>query len=121
MGKKVNKGFYSIRKDTCSVIESLFLSQTLISSVLETLKSVGSDMFSLICHKISLLHFSHRLGYKRSKFMEIKLKPVEIAVLKVLLEHSCQLSTTQVAPIANVSWNTAKKYLEKAHSFNWIA
>ena len=37
------------------------------------------------------------------------LKPKELATAKALLEHD-YLSTTQVANIANVSWNTAENH-----------
>jgi predicted transcriptional regulator len=49
-----------------------------------------------------------------------QLKPQELRILKALLEHSYHLSTAQVAEIANVSWNTADKYLEKFRKKHWI-
>jgi len=49
------------------------------------------------------------------------LKPKELATAKALLEHDYYLSTAQVAIHANVSWNTAKKYLEKMYQLHWIA
>jgi len=49
-----------------------------------------------------------------------ELKPQELQILKALLEHDYHLSTTQVAEIAKVSWNTADKYLNKFKKMHWI-
>ena len=49
------------------------------------------------------------------------LKPKEITTSKALLGHDYYLPTTQVANIANVLWNTAKKFLEKIYQLHWIA
>lgn len=49
------------------------------------------------------------------------LKPQESSILKALLEHNYFLNTTQVAEEANVSWNTANKYLKKFYDQGWIA
>jgi len=49
-----------------------------------------------------------------------RLKPQEMRILKALLEHDYPLSTTQVAEIANVSWNTADKYLHNFKKLHWI-
>ncbi|MDE1873896.1 MAG: winged helix-turn-helix transcriptional regulator [Candidatus Micrarchaeota archaeon] len=49
-----------------------------------------------------------------------KLKAQESYILKTLLEHDYELSTTEAAKIAGVSWNTAKRYLEKFHNEGWI-
>jgi predicted transcriptional regulator len=49
-----------------------------------------------------------------------QLKPQEVRILKALLEHDYFLNTTQVADIANVSWNTSDKYLKEFHERNWI-
>jgi predicted transcriptional regulator len=48
------------------------------------------------------------------------LKPQESRILKALLEHNYYLNTTQVAQKANVSWNTADKYLKKFRKSRWI-
>lgn len=48
------------------------------------------------------------------------LKPQESQILKALLEHSYYLNTTQVAKTANVSWNTADKYLNEFNKRGWI-
>lgn len=48
------------------------------------------------------------------------LKPQESKVLKVLLEHDYYLSTTEVANLSKISWNTANAYLKKFHYRNWI-
>jgi len=50
-----------------------------------------------------------------------QLKPQEYTIFKVLLEHDYYISTTGIAKLANVSWNTAHKYLNTAFSKNWIA
>jgi len=50
-----------------------------------------------------------------------QLKPQESRILKVLLEHSYYLNTTQVANLANVSWNTADKYLKRFNRKGWVA
>lgn len=49
-----------------------------------------------------------------------QLKPQEIRILKTLLEHNYYLSTTQVAEITGISWNTADKYLEQFWKCCWI-
>lgn len=49
-----------------------------------------------------------------------QLKPQESRILKALLEHDYSLNTTQVAEFANVSWNTADKYLNKFYDLGWI-
>lgn len=49
-----------------------------------------------------------------------KLKPQEKAILKALLEHDYFLSTTEVAEIAGVSWNTANIYLQNFKAKRWI-
>jgi len=48
------------------------------------------------------------------------LKPQELRILKTLLEHNYYLSTTQVAKKANISWNTANKYLKEFRKLKWI-
>ena len=48
------------------------------------------------------------------------LKPQEIRILKTLLEHNYHMSTTQVAKISGISWNTADKYLKKFRKLGWI-
>ena len=50
-----------------------------------------------------------------------RFRPQEKQVLKSLLEHNFTMSTTQVARRANVSWNTANKYLREFNRRNWIA
>lgn len=55
--------------------------------------------------------------------MQIKkpqLNPQEAKILKALLEHKFFLNTTQAAEAANVSWNTAYKYLKEFHKRGWI-
>jgi predicted HTH transcriptional regulator len=47
------------------------------------------------------------------------LNPQERQILKVLLENQF-LSTRQVAEKAGISWNTAKKYLDKFLEDKWI-
>ncbi len=49
-----------------------------------------------------------------------QLNPQESKILKALLEHNYYLNTTQVANAANVSWNTADKYLKKFNKRGWI-
>jgi predicted transcriptional regulator len=44
----------------------------------------------------------------------------EDQILKVLLEHNYYLTTTQVAKLAGVSWNTAVAYLKKFLENQWI-
>ena len=51
---------------------------------------------------------------------KLSLKPQELLILKTLLECDFYLSTAQVAVIANVSWNTADKYLHKFRTQNWV-
>jgi predicted transcriptional regulator len=50
-----------------------------------------------------------------------KLRPQEARILKVLLEHSYSLNTTQVADRANVSWNTSDKYLKRFYRKRWVS
>jgi len=45
----------------------------------------------------------------------------ELAISKVLLEANLSLSTRQVAHAANLSWNTAHKYLNKLWRRRWIS
>jgi len=52
--------------------------------------------------------------------LKSQLKPQESRILKALLEHNYYLNTTQVAKVANVSWNTADKYLKEFHKRGWI-
>ena len=49
-----------------------------------------------------------------------KLKPQESRILKTLLEHNYHLSTTEIADISNVSWNTADKYLKVFLKREWV-
>jgi len=49
-----------------------------------------------------------------------RLNPREREILKTLLEHNYYLTTTQVAKLAGVSWNTAAAYLEKFFDDGWI-
>ena len=58
----------------------------------------------------------YRRGGKETK----QLKPQDKQILKVLLEHDYWLSTTEVANLSHISWNTAKKHLDKLLEFNWI-
>lgn len=51
---------------------------------------------------------------------KFKLHPIEYKILKVLLEHNYYLTTTQVADLAGISWNTAQSYLEILYSYGWI-
>lgn len=51
---------------------------------------------------------------------EFKLHPIEHKILKVLLEHNYYLTTTQVADLAGISWNTAQSYLETLYGYGWI-
>lgn len=44
----------------------------------------------------------------------------EKQILKTLLEHNYSLNTGQIVKLSGLSWNTAKKYLEKFNSLNWI-
>lgn len=44
----------------------------------------------------------------------------EKQILKTLLEHDYSLNTGQVVKLSGISWNTAKKYLQKFQSLNWI-
>jgi predicted transcriptional regulator len=48
------------------------------------------------------------------------LNPREHKILKALLEHNYRLTTTQVSKIANMSWNTVNKYLNKFYEKGWI-
>lgn len=49
-----------------------------------------------------------------------KLNPKESKILMALLERNYYLTTTQVAKLAGVSWNTAEAYLEKFFENGWI-
>ena len=49
-----------------------------------------------------------------------KLNPREKLILMVLVEHNYYLTTTQVAELADVSWNTAENYLNKFFEAGWI-
>ncbi len=49
-----------------------------------------------------------------------QLKPAESRILKALLEHDYSLNTTQISHIANVSWNTAEKYLDEFRTRGWV-
>lgn len=49
-----------------------------------------------------------------------RLNPREREILKTLLEHNYYLTTTQVAKLAGVSWNTAEAYLKKFFDDGWI-
>jgi len=49
-----------------------------------------------------------------------KLKAGEYRILKTLLEHDYELSTTEVAEMTGMSWNTVKRYLDKFHDSGWI-
>lgn len=49
-----------------------------------------------------------------------QLNPQESKILKALLEHNYYLNTTEVARLADVSWNTAIKYLKEFHKRRWI-
>jgi len=55
------------------------------------------------------------------RMINTKLKPQESRILKTLLEHNYHLSTTEIADISNVSWNTADKYLKIFHKKGWIS
>ena len=48
-----------------------------------------------------------------------ELKPQEKQILKTLLENR-YLTTRQVAEKTGISWNTAKKYLDKFLELKWI-
>ena len=48
-----------------------------------------------------------------------ELKPQEKQILKTLLENP-YLTTRQVAEKTGISWNTAKKYLDKFLEKKWI-
>jgi Mn-dependent DtxR family transcriptional regulator len=37
-----------------------------------------------------------------------------------MLEHDAFLTTTQIANLANISWNTADKYLKQMGKEKWI-
>jgi predicted transcriptional regulator len=50
-----------------------------------------------------------------------KLNPSEKSVLKALLENPFKLSTTRVAKDANISWNTAEKYLKQFQEKGWVS
>jgi predicted transcriptional regulator len=45
---------------------------------------------------------------------------VERQILMAMLEHDAFLTTTQIANLANISWNTADKYLKQMGKEKWI-
>ena len=49
-----------------------------------------------------------------------KLKPQQTQILKTLLEHDYFLTTSEIARMSRISWNTAKKDLELFNKNNWI-
>ena len=44
----------------------------------------------------------------------------ERAILTALLKRRIWLNTTQIASIAQISWNTAKIYLERMYNRGWL-
>ena len=52
--------------------------------------------------------------------MKRVLDPIERQILKVLIEHSYYLTTTEVSKKAKVSWNTAYNHLKEFHRLKWI-
>jgi DNA-binding MarR family transcriptional regulator len=53
--------------------------------------------------------------------MQIKLTPAEKAILTVLLRRESWLNTSQIAELAQVSWNTADKYIKKMYNRGWLS
>ena len=51
---------------------------------------------------------------------DFKLNMADSQILRVLLKKNYYLTTTQVAKLAGVSWNTADKYLREAYKKGWI-
>lgn len=50
----------------------------------------------------------------------IKLNRHEAILLKVLYENQYLLSTTEIAKLTKMSWNTVKNYLNKFEERGWI-
>ncbi len=48
------------------------------------------------------------------------LNPIELQIIKVLLEHGTFETTTYYADKANISWNTAFAYLKLFKKSGWI-
>jgi hypothetical protein len=67
-------------------------------------------------------------SYNRNRYMEMTVNVekydvtiFELVISKVLLEANYRLSTRQVAKLANLSWNTAHKYLNQLWCRHWIS
>lgn len=49
-----------------------------------------------------------------------KLNRHELILLKVLYENQYLLSTTEIAKLTKMSWNTAKRYLDDFENKGWV-
>ena len=52
--------------------------------------------------------------------MKIKLEEIEKRILKALVEHGDYASTSHIAKMSGVSWNTAFSYLNKFNCMTWV-
>lgn len=48
------------------------------------------------------------------------LPPIEHKILKVLVERRWFISTSEIADISGVSWNTADVYLKRFYTRGWV-
>lgn len=55
------------------------------------------------------------------KKLKIKITSYERNILRVLLKRKSLINTTKVSKITGMSWNTARKYLQKMYKRGWLS
>ena len=56
----------------------------------------------------------------RQSLPSLKLDKHELIILKVLYENQYLLSTSEITKLTKMSWNTAKRYLDKFETKGWV-
>jgi len=51
----------------------------------------------------------------------VDMSAIDARILKVLVEHNCFLTTSEISRLAKVAWQTADDYLGKFYGRGWLS
>ena len=52
--------------------------------------------------------------------IQIKMRPIDMRIIKMLLESDYYLTTLQISKGASISWNTAERHLKELFKKGWV-